>query len=334
MYLARQQHSSFFSYQLRQSYQTKDNCYNHRVLFNLGREPAQFFSIEENQAVIFQERLLMPLRQAMEQDPEPLLEKLLFEFFPTQVQQTLLTFKDRSCQYKGPLSREEKDAISRQVHIFDRRRLYYLRYGAVDQSHLNKLHEKCCRPLLGQSRDEREHYFIDAEKVLEPGLYFQYIFAIFNLHTYFEQSFAPWLPEALARVEVADQLTRVVCTLQKSQSFWQAETPADSLHLHLARYLWMFFDAPPNQASFQKDFADAFMGSHRTFSWPEKRVKANPQTIEALFGLSYAELSRLNKADLSRLYRKKAMHLHPDKGGDAEQFIILTEVYTTILGKN
>lgn len=75
------------------------------------------------------------------------------------------------------------------------------------------------------------------------------------------------------------------------------------------------------------------MGNHRTFKWPEKKVKVPPEKIEEIFGVSHSHLTALKKEELTRLYRKKAMKLHPDKGGDAEQFILLTEVYTTLLNK-
>lgn len=333
MYLAKLQHGSTIHYQLRQSLVTDKELHDYTILFKLGAQPSDYFTIIEDHVVIFAEVLLQTLTQAIGKDPETLLENLLFEFFPRSVQQKLNTFKARTTEYRGPLNVDEQKAIQAQVHIFDRRRLYYLRYGAVDQSRLTKLHEKCCRPLLGQSRDEREYYFMAEEKVIEPGSYFQYIFAIFNLQKHFRQSFAPWLPEALAMKEVADQFTKVICILQKDNTFWQAQTGGTFLHAHLTRYLWMFFDFVPHRPSFQRDFARAFMGNHRTFKWPEKKVEVPPEKIEEIFGVSHSHLTALKKEELTRLYRKKAMKLHPDKGGDAEQFILLTEVYTTLLNK-
>jgi len=333
MYLAKLQHGLSIHYQLRQSFATKKELYGYKIIFDLGAQPSDYFTITEDHIVIFTDILLETLTTTLGKDPETLLEELLFEFFPPSAQQKMSTFKERAAKYKGPLTVDEKKAIHTQVHIFDRRRLYYLRYGAVDQSRLSKLHEKCCRPLLSQSRDEREYYFMAEEKVLEPGAYFQYIFAIFNLQKHFEQSFAPWLPEALAMDEVADLLTKVICTLQKDKTFWQAQTGGVFLHTHLTRYLWMFFDYAPHQPSFQRDFARAFMGNHRAFKWPEKKVEVPPEKIEEIFGLPYSHLTTLRKEELTRLYRKKAMELHPDKGGDAEHFIILTEAYTTLLGK-
>ncbi len=333
MYLAKLQHGSTIYYQLRQSLVTDKVLHNYTILFELGAQPSDYFTIIDDHVVVFEDFLLQTLTQAIGKDPETLLEKLLFEFFPLSVQQKLSTFKDRTAKFRGPLTTDEQAEIQTQVHIFDRRRLYYLRYGAVDQSRLTRLHEKCCRPLLGQSRDEREYYFMAEEKVLEPGSYFQYIFAIFNLQKHFKQSFAPWLPEALAMEEVADQFTKVICSLQRDKTFWQAQKGGDFIHAHLTRYLWMFFDFAPHRPSFERDFTRAFMGNHRTFKWPEKKVTVPPEKIEEVFGISHSHLTALNKEELTRLYRKKAMELHPDTGGDAELFIVLTEVYTTLLNK-
>ena len=331
MYLATLKRNERSSYQIRRSIEKSEKIHIHEVLFDLGYTPSDFFTIFDDHIVIFDEDLLKTIASTTKRNPEPILEELLFDFFPSMVQQQLLTFKGRTASYKGRLTPEEIKAINKQIHIFDRRRLYYLRYGAVDQSRLTKLHEKCCRPLLGQSRDEREFFFMAEEKALEPGCYFQYIFAIFNLKNDFLQSFAPWLPEALAREEVADSFTSAICRLQKDVSFWKGEETEAFLHPHFFRYICMFFDYIPHSPSFQRDFARTFMGQHRTFRWPEPKNQVSPEAIIKLFGISQAALKRMSKTELNRLYRKKALELHPDQGGDAEQFIVLTQIYTTIL---
>ena len=333
MYLAHLIRNATPSYQIRQSVKVNEENHTFRVLFDLGESPSDFYSIIDDHIVIFDEALLKALAGTSINNPEPLLEKLLFNFFPLSVQQRLRVFKDKAARYKGKLIPEEIQSIKQQVHIFDRRRLYYLRYGAVDQSRLTKMHEKCCRPLLGQSRDEREFYFMEEEKALDPGSYFQYIFASFNLQNHFLQSFAPWLPEALAKEEVADAFTNSICRLHRDKSFWQAEDTGRFLHPHLFRYVSMFFDYTAHAPSFQRDFAQAFMGQHRTFRWPEPKSQATPETIANIFGATLATLKKMSKADLSRLYRKKAMELHPDQGGDAEQFILLSQIYTDLLQK-
>ena len=49
------------------------------------------------------------------------------------------------------------------------------------------------------------------------------------------------------------------------------------------------------------------------------------------FGISSQQLAGLRKKDLTRLYRQKAHELHPDKGGDTEEFIRLTAAYNELL---
>lgn len=331
MYLAKERCGSRLRYSIRQSQEIEQDYHGFREVFDLGCSPSRFFTIMEEHIVIFNEELLGTLREYGARKPESLLEKLLFVFFPKNVQQRLRTFKDRSATYRGSLTEHEREQIAHQVHLFDRRRLYYLRYGAVDQSRLSKLHEKCCRPLIGQSRDEREHFFEMEERVLEPGSFFQYIYAIFNLNKYFHESFAPWLPEALARVEVEEQFIKALCALQRDKTFWQAEATDSFLHTHLHRYVWMFFDFTPHKRSFQHDFIRNFMGSRRNFKWPKKTPQASPETIEKIFELSEQQLVSMSRQELTRLYRKKAMQLHPDTGGDAEMFISLTEIYTSLM---
>jgi DnaJ-class molecular chaperone len=50
-----------------------------------------------------------------------------------------------------------------------------------------------------------------------------------------------------------------------------------------------------------------------------------------IFGLNGEQLASMRKKDLTRMYRQKAHELHPDKGGDTEQFIRLTLAYEELL---
>ena len=51
----------------------------------------------------------------------------------------------------------------------------------------------------------------------------------------------------------------------------------------------------------------------------------------SIFGVGPAELDAMSKAELTRLYRQKAQELHPDKGGEHEEFIALTTAYNELL---
>ena len=336
MYLAKLQSGSGTSYQIRQSYAAETHSFNYRIVYELGHNPGQFIDIFENHVALFAGDLLEAVAARTAGDGETVLEQLLWDFLPNETKRRLTLFPRRNISrhnaYRsGPLTATDREKIADQIHLFDRRRLYYLRYGAIDQSRLSRLHEKSCRPLLDQSRDEREFYFAAEEQVLEPGHYLQYVYAIFNLQRYFHQSFAPWLPESLAFDEMAEHFEKELCRLNRDKRFWQAETTTDSLHHHLTRYLLMFFDYTPNQRSFLADFAKTFMAGHRTFRWPERNLSRSPEKISEIFSVSYEQLKKMPREQLNRLYRKKAMQLHPDRGGDHDLFIELTAIYKELL---
>jgi hypothetical protein len=335
MYLARLKNGSKISYQIRESYQTEAQSeaqsFNYRIIYELGTNPNRLIKIFEDHIILFDDDLTEAVSAYAEGEVETILEQLLWEFLPRETRWRLSIFQARSRRRTGPLTADDHKAIARQVHIFDRRRLYYLRYGAVDQSRISRLHEKCCRPLLGQCRDEREYYFTAEEKALEPGNYLQYVYAIFNLQKYFSQSFAPWLPESLARDEMAEHFLEELCRLNRDRRFWQEEKPTDSLHYHLIRYLIMFFDYTPAIRSFSEDFAKQFMADHRKFRWPERKSSYSLERISEIFATTKEELDKMTREQLNRLYRQKAMQLHPDVGGDHDLFIELTEIYNELL---
>lgn len=331
MYLAKLRSGTTITYQIRQSYQQAEHSFSFRTVYDLSHDPRRFIKDFADHVVLFDAHLVQAVANHTEQDSEALLEELLVDFLPAELRRRRTIFQSRSTYRPQPLTDADRQSIAHQVHLFDRRRLYYLRYGAVDQSRLARLHEKTCRPLLGQSRDEREFYFIAEETALTPGHYLQYVYAIFNLQQYFHQSFAPWLPESLAFDEIAEHFEQELCRLHRDCRFWQSETPGLFLHPHLTRYLFMFFDYTPHQRSFMADFAKSFMGDHRTFHWPERQTARSAEKISELFTTSYEQLKKMTRTELSRLYRKKAMQLHPDQGGDHELFIELTAVYHELL---
>jgi hypothetical protein len=329
MYLAKRQQGTTIHYQLCCSRPVDGQGYSSSLIYDLGGNPSDHFQIVDEVIVLYRPELLRAVEEHQASEAE--LDELLGSFFPGETRRRLARGPKRRPFFGGPLSPDERQEISAQIHLFDRRRLYYLRYGAVDQSRLSRLHEKCCRPLLGQSRDEREFYFAAEEACLAPGHYLQFVYAIFNIQQHFSGSFAPWFPEALARDEMADYLLEELCRLHADNRFWQGEDPGDTLHPHLVRYLIMFSDYSPASRSFAAEYSQAFRARHRNFRWPEKKTGYTPEKAASLFALSSADLQKINREDLTRLYRRKAMELHPDRGGDHQQFIELTEIYQSLL---
>jgi hypothetical protein len=73
------------------------------------------------------------------------------------------------------------------------------------------------------------------------------------------------------------------------------------------------------------------MADHRKFRWPERKSSHSPERISEIFTTSKEVLDKMTREQLNRLYRQKAMQLHPDLGGDHDLFIELTEIYNELL---
>lgn len=334
MYLATIHHGASRTYQIRQSYLDEaTESFQHRLIFDLGENPADHMELMGDAVVFFSRRLEQAVSASCPNDAAVQLERLLRPFLPRETRERFSRF-DRSSRYvPGPLTAKDREKIAGQIHIFDRRRLYYLYYRAIDQAKLFRMRETVFRPLFDQSRDEREYYFTGMEKDLEPGEYRNYLYASFNLQRHFRLGYATYLPESLPQDEVAEHFLDDLCLLNSARDFWRVTPTPDSLHPHLVRYLLMFFDFIPRIRSYDEEFIRRFMNSHRTFRWPERQGAVSEEKIGEIFGQPLATLKKLNKRELNRLYRKKAFELHPDRGGDQDRFVELTEIYNTLLRK-
>lgn len=328
MYLARLHIGGVTRYFLRQSYfDERQDCYCFRQIFEFGPAPHDFIDHTDDQGPGFASELVEAVARAGAGSRAiNVLEILLREFFTLEERRQLDRFRRTAPIRNLPFSAADEKRLEREIHLFDRKRLYFLRYGAVDQSRLARMHRKLCRPLFGQCRDEREFSFREQEKILSPAEYRSYIFAIFDLQRFFSESFARWLPEALDQTMLGERLVEEICRLNADGDFWAGMPANSSLHPHLQPYLVMFFDYGYPERSFAEDFARQFADRHRSFRWPENTQPAG-EKILTLFGKNMEELRRLSKRDLTRLYRQRAKDLHPDSGGDHQRFVELNAVY-------
>jgi len=334
MYLATLEKAGAIRYEIRQSYLHAQNChFCFRTVFDLGSTPEDYLVELSEDICYFSSDLEDSISKETDKDPTRILETLLWDFLPEQEQLRLGLFKDRGKATVTPLSEKDRLAIEKEVHLFDRRRLYYLRYGAVDQSRLFRLNPKLYRPLLGQSRDEREYYFMDLEKVLNPNEMKTYVFAIFDLQQHFTESFSSTMPEALDQLDIADHFVNEICMLNGDESFWAGNSMSFFLHYHLQRYLIMFFDHGYGRRSLFDDFVREFMGRHRAFRWPEKKTSVSSDAIVRAFSTEWQKLSKMSRKEVTRLFRKRAKELHPDGGGNHEQFIELSAAYASLLAR-
>lgn len=332
MYLARISIKGIGQYLIRQSYFDKTSKnYRYRTLFDLGADPSSYIHLVSDEVCYFSSELEKCLDPYADTDPSNLLEDLLWDFIPFDVQQRLSYFRGRGYTRRGPFSAEDKKQVQQQVHMFDKRRIYYLRLGAVDQSRIDRMPEKLLRPLLGQCRDEREFYFQKQERSLNQAEYKSYVFSIFNLQHHFSQSYSTFMPEGLNQDVICDHFIEAICKLNASKQFWKTDRVPTHLHQHLVHYLIMFFDYDFSAGVHTNEYIRQFMNNHRTFRWPDKKQQISDDQIQAIFGKSLEQLKKLARSEFIKLFRKKAKELHPDKGGNHEQFVILVEIYNGLL---
>ena len=335
MYLATLRKKGRLSYTIRASFFDKaEAVYRYREVFDLGFDPARYIHRLAENAIYFDESLEEAVAGEYGGEPTAVLEELLWDFLPEEERRIIGGFRRRPSGRLSALSLEERREIERTIHIFDRRRLYFIRYGAVDQSRIYRLNDKMYRPLLRKSRDEKEYYFQSLEKSLRPAEMKKYIFVIFNLQQNFDEIYRAFMPEALNRQRMDEVFVEELCRLNRDGGFWQTTVGDDFLHPHLRHYLIYFFDYSFESRSFDYDFYREFRAGHRKFSWPEKKVKVTEDEVRALFGQTMTELKKMSRSELGRLFRKKAKAHHPDGGGEAANFIKLRQVYENLKSRS
>lgn len=334
MYLATLTRGQTKHYEIRQSLPGDDHRYlEYQIVFDLGGDPGRYIERLSDDICYFSAELEDRLQQETSEDASLILEELLWDFLPAEEQTRLSIFRHRGKARVSALSEGERSAIEKDIHLFDRRRLYYLRYGAVDQSRIFRLNPKLYRPLLNKCRDEREFYLLDLEKALQHNELRTYVFAIFDLQRHFTESFSATMPEALNQIDIADFFIEEICSLNDDKSFWRTGTGGTSLHDHLIRYMIMFFDHGYGRRSLFDDFVREFMGRHRAFSWPEKKPAVSTGQAEKIFQRKWQKLQKMNRRELTRLYRERAKELHPDSGGNHDQFIELNGAYASLMAR-
>ncbi len=332
LYLARGVMTHPPSYSLRLScWDEILKCMICRQLVELGPDPEQYIVYIGEQGYYISEELIDRIGSVVA-DGEQRLEELLYPFVSPLVRQHLERFRGRKHMGSAPLTADEEEAIRRDITDFDRRRLHYLLYGAIDQSRLYQLPGKVARRLLGMSRDQREQYFVEQEReALAEDEVRDYLFAVFHLSRFFDQSYARQAPQMLEEEQVDEFFIQELCALADNSKFWQGMPQSATLPEYLQRYLCLWVDYTYGGNPLLADYIRRFMNDHRAFSFPESAEKITGEEYQEIFSASLEELKKMSKRQLSRLYRQQAMRLHPDTGGDHEIFVRLTEAYKRLL---
>ncbi len=331
MYLARRVIDDHLEYVLCESYDN-GSCLTNRDLVRLGAHPDQFILYPGGTSFYIDDRLFDLLLEKGVTASYEEVEKFFLPFLDPYIQAKIAPFYDRSNNRKWkPMSVKDRSKVLRKTHIFDRRRMHYLRFGQVDQRRLDKS-ATLFKDLLYKSRDELEQFILEQEQALTPGEYKRYVFAIFDLQRFFSESFARTMPHALDEDKTDELFIQEVCLLDRDQSFWRGMERHGRLPPYLIRYVVMYFDYNFPGGRSWEEYIRSFTDSQGRAQNLKGSRRMSMREASTVFGIGQAELSSMDKKELTKVYRKKAHELHPDKeGGDHDRFIELTAAYNELL---
>ncbi|MCL2458934.1 MAG: hypothetical protein FWF31_08880 [Desulfobulbus sp.] len=331
MYLARKEAGpQQYQYALRESYRSGGVLYSREVA-ELGPDPGRCLVYPDESSFYLDEEFLRRLRERGVTASYTELEDLFFPFVDPYIKNRLQPFCQRH-RYRNwqPASQGLLARIMAETQVLDRRRIHFLRLGRTSAETVDKT-LAMYTVLLDKSRDEIEQTILEREQALLPREYQSYLFAIFDLQRFFHESYARSIPQALDRQRLDAALVEEICRVAADAAFWRGFPLDNRLPYPLIRYLIMYFDAlPEGPASWANFGSSPRPGRFRRRQAPPSAAVSRRQAF-VIFGIDAEQLATMRKQDLIRLYRQKALELHPDKGGDPEQFIRLTAAYEALL---
>lgn len=330
MYLAQKRIKGNIHYFIRESYQN-GKCLRSRDLFDLGTNPANYIVYPGGNAYYIDEAVEVRLRSFGVKPTSDELDDIFWRFLMPEIRRVLEPFRRRGGSKKVRISHTEEQKIRTQVHLFDKRRIHYLKYGHIDQGIIGRMPPKLFRVLLKKSRDEIEQYFMEMERSLAPSELKTYVYVIFDLQRFFTEITAKVMPQGLDQNKVDEHFLNEICRLNSDRSFWAGMNLECRMHEYMIRYVTIYFDNPYGPSSFLDDYIRDFMNSRRFYRAPPKKSSVNLDEASAIFGVKKEALKKMPRRGLTRLYRRMAQKLHPDKGGDHEKFIKLSEAYQELL---
>ena len=325
MYLAAIPEKQWHRFVIRESYWDRD-CYRSRDLVDLGCDPTEYIVYPGGRAYYVDPDLedrILEKGGAFDADE---LEALLWPFVDEDIRYAVGSFRDRR---KVP-ERQIAEAQRQTVHLFDKRRIHFLRFGRMDQGYIGRVPAKIFSPVRNRSRDEIEQHFLQAERILKPHERKAYVYVIFDLQRFFSELCAKTMPQGLNQEAVDDYFVQELCRLNADPVFWAGLPPRDHLQDYLVRYLVMYFDMDYGRSDFLENLINQFRNAHRRHRWPERKRMPLEEAART-FGADAEELRRLSRRQVTRLFRRKALKLHPDKGGEHKAFIKLSEAYKSIM---
>ncbi len=331
MYLALKTIKGKTRYYIRESYRDGD-CLRSRDLFDLGTDPAKYIIYPGGNAFYIDETVDDRLRTLSRNYSVDDLDDIFWCFLKPEIRVALEPYR-----YIGGTSRrkrtgkEKEENRQKEFHIFDKRRAHYLKFGYIDQGRIGRVSPKLFNKLKNKSRDELEQYFMGMERDLDRSEFKAYVYVIFDLQKYFTELIAKSMPEGLNQNKVDQYFLEEICWLNSDRDFWSGMDTKWNLHEYLIRYVVMFFDSEYGRSSFLDDYIRDYMDSKRAYIPPHRKSSVILEEASTIFGVKEDALKKMSRQGLTRLYRRMAQKLHPDKGGEKGKFVKLSEAYHELL---
>ncbi|PID71680.1 MAG: hypothetical protein CSA31_01205 [Desulfobulbus propionicus] len=330
MYLARKITPGGVHYTMRHTY-LDGEVYRFKNVFDLGTAPENYINYSGDVHFEIDETVVLALTEHGVNFVDNELEELFFPFLDPYIRFKIEPFRNRH-NYRSwkPMSGELRKRAIAHTHVFDRRRIHFLRFGHCSSNTLDKS-PPLYKILLEKSRDEIEQLIFLREQDLQARELFTYLFSIFDLGRFFREQYARSHPFVLAREKVDTFFLQEFCALDQDSSFWAGFERSERVPEYLKRYLFLYFDHADNSDLMYHNMGQRFRRARRRYRPYHAEKKMSVSEAARVFGLSQQELAQLSRKELTTLYRKKAHTMHPDKGGDSDTFIKFTDAYKELL---
>ncbi|MCU0598793.1 MAG: J domain-containing protein [Desulfobacterales bacterium] len=332
MYLARHYINGKIHYSIRESYPHAGG-FKSRLLFELGPDPARYIVYPGGSSFYIHEDIYDRFEDLGVPSDNEALEGIFFPFLSHQTRRVIDGFshKRKGSAYGKSLRGEILRCDTEPFHMFDRRRMHYLRFGELDQSRIFRAPKKIYRQLLDKSRDEIEQLFINMEKDLRATEKKTYAYVIFDVAGHFPGNFSRRFPQALPQAQVDECFLEEVCRINEDIKFWAGFDRINRLQDYLVRYVCWFFDNDFEEVRLMENLFSEWMDQRRFFRPPPPRASMPVDEAMTVMGITQEEFSAMTIKILTRQYRKMAKTVHPDKGGQHEKFIKLNQAYSDLL---
>jgi len=324
MYLAQEWIKQQTHYYIRETFQEGSQSKS-RILFDLGTDPAQYIIYPGGKGYYFDEVVEDTLREQGLTPTQDELDQIFWDFLDPEIQRVIQGFERKT---EKQVSGSDEDA--QDFHLFDKRRIHFLRFGSMDQQHIHRMPDKFFRALSAKSRDEIEQYFMREERIIHPRELTRYLSVIFGFQRHFLYSRPDQTGGYIQQEKVDTQFIESVCSLNKDDTFWAGMPGTDGLQAYLRRYVILYFDHAVQRVSPIPRYLHEFMNRHRTYR-PPKKVRLNMAEASRLFETTWKNLRQMDSDAFTRLYRKQALKFHPDQGGSHKTFVKLTKLYENLM---